>query len=114
MGSPKWSRVEKKKSYLYRSVFNEAKRFHRSTARRLSREKQSASGEAVQPVDVQPEVVGALGELSVQQRAVIFLTYWEDLSPLGVADVLAIGEGSVKRHLARGRRRLKEVLDGCE
>jgi RNA polymerase sigma-70 factor, ECF subfamily len=114
MSSSKWSTVERKKPYLYRSVFNEAKRFHRSTFRRTSREMQSARPEAFDPPEPRPEILAALGELSIQQRAVIFLTYWEDLSPSGVAGVLRIGEGSVKRHLARGRRRLKEVLDAIE
>jgi DNA-directed RNA polymerase specialized sigma24 family protein len=42
---------------------------------------------------------------------VIVLTYWEDLDPATIADLLNIGEGSVKRHIARGRSRLKEVLN---
>jgi RNA polymerase sigma-70 factor (ECF subfamily) len=47
----------------------------------------------------------------VQQRASVVLTYWEDLSPADVAIRLGISEGSVKRHLARARARLKELLD---
>ncbi len=48
--------------------------------------------------------------LSVRQRAVIVLTYWEDLTPSSIAALMDINEGSVKRHLARGRSRLKEAL----
>ena len=50
-------------------------------------------------------------KLSVQQRASVVLTYWEDLAPSQVAGRLGISEGSVKRHLARARSRLKELLD---
>jgi RNA polymerase sigma factor (sigma-70 family) len=50
--------------------------------------------------------------LSLRQRAVVFLTYWEDLGPASVAELLGISEGAVRRHLARARARLKEVLDG--
>ena len=41
-----------------------------------------------------PEVVAALRRLSPQQRAVIHLTYWEDLTPTTVAARLGIREGN--------------------
>jgi RNA polymerase sigma factor (sigma-70 family) len=53
----------------------------------------------------------AVGKLSVRQRAVIVLTYWADLDPPTVAERLGISEGSVRRHLARARAHLREVLD---
>jgi RNA polymerase sigma factor (sigma-70 family) len=61
--------------------------------------------------EVRPEVLAAVSRLSVKQRAVIVLTYWEDLDPATISAYLAISEGSVKRHLARGRSRLKEFLN---
>ena len=48
---------------------------------------------------------------STRQRAVIVLTYWDDLDPGAIAKLLDISAGSVKRHLARGRSHLKEALD---
>jgi len=114
MTSSKWKSVEKKRSYLYRCVFNEAMSFHRSTSRRLSREERAASTEGTDPSELRPEVLDAVKVLSTRQRAVIFLTYWEDLTPSAVAESLGIGEGSVKRHLARARSHLKEVLDVTE
>ena len=39
------------------------------------------------------------------------LTYWDDLPPATVATRLGIGEGSVRRHLARARKQLRTVLD---
>lgn len=114
MTSSKWTAVEKKRPYLYRSVFNEAKNFHRSTSRRLTRERRAAPTEELHPPELRPEVVDAMKVLSTRQRAVIFLTYWEDLTPSAVGEVLGIGEGSVKRHLARARSHLKEVLDVTE
>jgi RNA polymerase sigma factor (sigma-70 family) len=41
---------------------------------------------------------------------VVVLTYWEDLTVEQVAGTLEISEGSVRRHLARARARLREVL----
>lgn len=60
-------------------------------------------------VDV--DVLAAVKKLSVQQRASVVLTYWEDLTPAEVGSRLGISEGTVKRHLARARVRLKELLD---
>jgi len=47
----------------------------------------------------------------MQQRAVIHLTYWEDLTPSVVATRLGVSEGTVRRQLARARDRLRKVLD---
>jgi RNA polymerase sigma factor (sigma-70 family) len=55
-------------------------------------------------------VRAAIQQLSVRQRAVIVLTYWGDFTPRAVAATLGISEGAVKRHLARARHRLREVL----
>jgi RNA polymerase sigma-70 factor (ECF subfamily) len=71
----------------------------------------SASPEALMPVDVDVDVLAAVDKLSVQQRACVVLTYWEDLTPAEVASRLGISAGSVKRHLARARARLRELLD---
>jgi RNA polymerase sigma factor (sigma-70 family) len=111
LGSPRWPGVSERRSYLYRSVYNEAARFHRSTSRRRSREARTATPESVEAPEVRPEVLSAVALLSVRQRAVIVLTYWDDLDPAAIARLLDISDGSVRRHLARGRSRLKEVLD---
>ena len=71
----------------------------------------AAQPESVPATEVDVDVLAAVDRLSVQQRASVVLTYWEDLSPSEVAFRLGITEGSVKRHLARARSRLKELLD---
>jgi RNA polymerase sigma factor (sigma-70 family) len=109
--SRQWSRVKHKRAYLYRCVYNEAALFHRSARRRKSREEQAAQADSVGPPDLPSEVLTAIAKLSVRQRAAIVLTYWNDLDPGAIASLLDISEGSVRRHLARGRARLKEVLD---
>jgi RNA polymerase sigma factor (sigma-70 family) len=108
--SPGWSAIHEKRSYLYRSVFNRAAEFHRASGRRRAREKRVAVTDLVDPPELRPEVLGAVQRLSVQQRAVIVLTYWEDLAPSSVAQLMGISEGAVKRHLVRARSRLKEEL----
>ena len=111
LSSRHWPTVTDRRAYLYRSVFHEAARHHTSTKRRTIRELRVALPEVSNDVELRPEVARAVSGLSVRQRAVIVLTYWDDLTPEAIAKLLDIGEGSVRRHLARGRRRLKEVLD---
>ena len=109
-GSRGWSTVTNHQAYLYRSVLNEARSHHRATLRRRLREMRAATSELVHPPQVDVDVLTAVDKLSVQQRASVLLTYWEDLTPADVALRLGISEGAVKRHLARARARLKEYL----
>jgi RNA polymerase sigma factor (sigma-70 family) len=109
--SGKWSTVTEKRSYLYRSVYNKSAEFHRSSRRRRKREALGAERALVEAPEIRPEVLTAVFGLSVRQRAVIVLTYWEDMDPATIAARLNISHGSVKRHLVRGRSRLKEVLN---
>lgn len=106
-----WDDVRNPRAYLYRSVLNHARSHHRSTLRRRLREMRIAGPEKSAPVEVDVDVLAAVDTLSVQQRASVVLTYWEDLTPIEVASRLGVSEGSVKRHLARARARLRELLD---
>lgn len=106
-----WPDVHNHRAYLYRSVLNQARSHYRSTLRRRLREMRAASPAFHWPYEVDIDVLAAVDRLSVQQRAAVILTYWEDLSAAEVARCLAISEGSVKRHLARARSRLREFLD---
>ncbi len=102
--------VRNLRAYLYRAVANEAKSHWRSHQRRRRRDTLAASSQtSTEP----PEVAGLVAEFSVlspQQRAVVHLTYWEDLTPAVVASRLGVSEGTVRRQLARARKKLSEVL----
>lgn len=52
----------------------------------------------------------ALADLSTRQRAVVFLTYWEDLDGPTIADRLGISLGTVRRYQARARKQLRRKL----
>lgn len=108
--SPGWSSVANRRAYLYRTVLNTARSQHRSTLRRRLREQQSATAVETSLGEADLDVLRAVRMLSVQQRAAVFLTYWEDLGPADVGARLGISEGAVKRHLARARTRLRGVL----
>lgn len=107
--SPPSSTDSDLRSYLYTAIVNAARKDFRSRTRRMSREA-LASASPADPGDVLPSVTAALNALSPQQRSVIHLTYWEDLTPVSVSRRLGVSEGTVRRQLARARRRLREVL----
>ena len=58
------------------------------------------------------ELGAALGQLPEEQRAVVLLVALEDMSYGEVAATLGIPIGTVMSRLARGRDRLRRVLDG--
>lgn len=105
------SGIDRPKAYLYQAVANQARNHTRSEERRRSREEEAADSIVV-PVASEPfpEVREAIERLSVRQRAVIYLYYWEDLPEGAVAEHLRITTGSVRRHLYRARRHLRKAL----
>ena len=107
-----WRSVVNHRSYLHQAVANEARNFYRSDSRRRQREAAAANpSPVVNPPEVYPEVRAAVLQLSVRQRAVVFLAYWEDMTDQMIAEHLGISAGSVRRHLARARRHLRRALD---
>lgn len=55
-----------------------------------------------------------LGALPRQQRAVLVLRYYEDLSEADIAATLGISRGAVKSAASRGLQRLREQLEPME
>jgi RNA polymerase sigma factor (sigma-70 family) len=107
--SKSWSRVREPRGYLFRCVLNQAASHHRR--RSTGREKERLAWEhREEGPPSSADELGALGALSVQERAAVYLTYWEDLVPRDVAAVLGISEGAVRRYLARARAKLREVI----
>lgn len=114
----RWPGVLDKRAYLFRAVFNQARGVQRSAWRRRRRElahgaSQSSSREVLTD-SPRPEVLDAVRHLSLRQRAVIVLTYWEDWEPAKIANHLGITDGAVRRHLARARAQLRKDLDARE
>jgi RNA polymerase sigma-70 factor (ECF subfamily) len=115
---PGWASVRDQGAYLVTSLVNESRQLHRSRTRRQARERRAARlvphahlahG---QPAPADLDVRVALDALSPQQRAVVFLTYWEDLAIPEVAHLLDVSQGSVRKQLDRAKAKLKRVLDG--
>lgn len=60
------------------------------------------------------DVLAALAALSPQQRACLVLRYYDDLLVPQIAASLGIAEGTVKRHLHDGAKRLAALLSAAE
>lgn len=110
LSSPGWRAVDNQRAYLYRVVLHEAVRSHRSTDRRLRREIRAAVPTEWEPSSVDVDVLRVLGRLTVRQRAVVFFTYWADLTPLAVAETIGTSERTVERELTKARQRLEILL----
>lgn len=112
--SRNWHSVKNRPAFLYQSVLNAGRTHLRSSKRRTARELKAHSiGAANAPIEglaLSHEVRDAVACLSPRQRAVIFLTYWEDLDERASANQLGISVGSVRRHLFRARKNLEEQL----
>ena len=55
-------------------------------------------------------LVQALGQLRIEQRAVVVLRYWADLSHADIAVCLGVPEATVRSRLHRAMRRLRDAL----
>lgn len=108
--SPAWSKVDNQRAYLYRAVLNRSLSVRRSDARRVARELRVAGSEPVAAGESSLDAQRALAGLSPQQRAVVYLTYWEDLTPAQIAALLEVSEGTVRKQLARAREQLRRIL----
>jgi RNA polymerase sigma factor (sigma-70 family) len=105
-----WDLVIDRRAYLYRTVLSVATDHHRSTLSRRLREVKVASPESFEAPLVDVDVLRAIDRLSIQQRAAVHLTYWNDLTTEEVAERMGVSAGTVKRHLSRAKKRLKEWL----
>lgn len=108
--SPAWKGVRNRRAYLYRAVLNEATHAKRSIDRRLRRELAATPAPPEGTQFDEREVIDALRRLSVRQRAVVYLTYWEGVDAAEIARGLGVSVRTVERELATARRRLEVLL----
>ena len=105
--------VDDVRAYWFRAVTFTAASWHRSYGRRVARERRvhATTPAAVIATPELDEALTAIAPLSVQQRAVVYLTYWADWDVPRIAEALGVGEGTVRKQLGRARAHLREVLD---
>lgn len=108
-------RVDDLEAYLRRILYNLAadgwrSRAARHRSRTLLPSRNDATGpDLVATVDLRDALVRALRKLPPQQRAVLVLRYWEQLTQAETADLLGCSEGAVKSAASRGLSRLREL-----
>jgi RNA polymerase sigma-70 factor (ECF subfamily) len=96
--------------YLFRAVANRAYDEHRRRQRRWRRELTAIAPALGSQPDDFSDVRRAVAHLSVQQRAVVYLAYWDDLPERAIAELLDLSPGTVHRTLERARQALGEAL----
>lgn len=112
MWSASWDSVVHERAYLYKAVLNEARRYSRDRGRRHIAELRAVGGPQTDRLpEIRPEVLEAVARLSMSQRAVVFLAYWEDMRPAEIGRFLGLSDGTVHRQLARAEARLRRILD---
>jgi RNA polymerase sigma-70 factor, ECF subfamily len=96
--------------YIYRTVFRLASAELRSDRRRGNPPPDVAAPEPADLLDL----LGALDALPFKQRAVVILHDEEGFPAAEVARLLGISPATVRVHLHRGRKRLREQLGSEE
>ncbi|MEM7140321.1 MAG: sigma-70 family RNA polymerase sigma factor [Actinomycetota bacterium] len=108
--------------WLLRIVANAAKNEVRSSARHLRLAGRARSIRIELTVDEDPThltderraLASALARLSIADRTIIALRWFEDLSEAEIAAVLDVRPGTVKSRLSRAMARLREAITTTE
>ena len=109
--SGRWAEADDMRAYAMGAVTRQASSLHRSSGRRRRREERIAVPLAVSDqAGGDPVLWQAVLSLPVRQRAVLYLAYWEDMSPTAIGHILGISDGAVRRHLARARSSMRRSL----
>jgi RNA polymerase sigma factor (sigma-70 family) len=62
------------------------------------------------PPEAAVELMWALRQLAPRQRAVVVLRFYGGYRPIEIAEIIGIAAPTVRVHLMRGLRRLRELL----
>lgn len=95
-------------SYLRRAILNLVRNEHRATDRRTRLAHRQRADEGVS--DVYPSDFVDLSELTVDQRAVLYLRYVDQLSISATAQLLGLTEEAVRARTARAMKTLRVDL----
>lgn len=110
-----WARVrslDRPEAWLRRVAVNRLLNRRRSLARRARALLRLQPREEEADPDRRLDLAAALQALPTQQRLATVLRYVGDLSLAETAEVMGVSEGTVSQHLARGRARLRTLLEG--
>lgn len=97
-------------SYLVRAVVSHAHDLRRARRRRWQRDLAAITPHHSTDDHLDLDVIRAVSRLSLSQRSVIYLVYWEDRTEREAAEILGVTPGTVRRHLVRARLNLRKAL----
>ncbi len=103
----RWGRIDREDPHAYvrRAVVNAAHNWRRS--RRITGQLPETLAGPASGSDERVALVAALRELPLQQREVLVLRYFEQLSESEIAQHLGVAPGTVKSRAARGLEALR-------
>ena len=107
------SRYDDPVVWLRRVAINKARNRSRSRRRQTAlhdRLRSSSTTGAVEQPSVDDDVVAAVAALPTQQREVVALFYFSDLSIAQIANAMNIAEGTVKSQLHAARASVARIL----
>lgn len=117
---PHWreGRVADVGAYLRKAVANGLREQHRRSTVRDIRPVADPDPGAVDAVEgatvEQQRVLAALRRLPEEQRLVVVLRIWDDLSEAATAEILGVAVGTVKSRTARAVERLRQLLEEAD
>lgn len=111
----RWSRVDNPRAFcrqvMHNIVIDRARAQQRRPRELQLRDnydgKDPRSGDPVAAAELRPTVLAALDTLTVQQRAIVVLRYFEDRSQDEVAELLGVSPGTVKSTASRAVAQLR-------
>jgi RNA polymerase sigma-70 factor (sigma-E family) len=112
----RWSRVDNPRAYCRRVMHNIVIDHARTRQRRPAEirlveahdDGDPRSADSASAVELRPVLLAALRTLTPQQRAIVVLRYFDDLSENEVADLLGVSSGTVKSTASRAMAQLRE------
>ena len=105
-----WTELEYLDRYLLRAVRHEAQNLYRDRRRRWERDLSAVAANATADVVADLDVLHAIAALSLQQRSVVFLAYWHEMTEAQIAETLDVARSTVHRNLVRARAQLRKAL----
>jgi RNA polymerase sigma-70 factor (sigma-E family) len=111
----RWSRVDTPKAFCRRVMHHividhgraKARRPQEATLHEFIDPADERSGSALRAVELRPALLAALRKLTVTQRTVLVLRYFDDRSEAQVAELLDISPGTVKSTASRSMAHLR-------
>lgn len=110
MSNADWEQVTNLDRYLIRAVRNESHNQYRQRRRQWQRDLCAVGSDATDETLPDIDLLRAVASLSVRQRSVVYLAYWQDLTEAEIAETLCVNRSTVHRTLTRARSRLRKAL----